>query len=137
MRTSYSEVYFNFTNKIRDFYLKNEFKNNPELGEKILFGYLIGAIPRFTYCKQDLSLRDDYLGEFKFTLTEMEKEILATLMLVQYLNPKINSDDYLLRQLGSKDYTQFSPTNQLKELKDLKKIITDEANLLMIEYYYR
>ncbi|MFO1442804.1 hypothetical protein KDN24_06195 [Bacillus sp. Bva_UNVM-123] len=102
-----------------------------------MFDFLKSAIPKFTYSVKDLSNRDDILLQFNFILSEIEKEILATLMVVEYLSPKILRDEFLESRLGSKDYREFSPANQLKELKDLRKIFKDEANLLMIEYYYR
>ena len=137
MTTTYDEVYGLFTPKIKDIYFRQQLEFNFEFAEILMLGYLKYAIPRFTYCVKNLSLRDDDTGRFEIELSDMEKEILATFMVASYLNPKINSDDYLLRQLGSKDYIQFSPNNQLKELKDLQKNTIDEANLLMIEYYYR
>ena len=137
MNTNYDEIYGLFTSKIKDHYFNHQLEMDFEFAEILMLGYLKYAIPRFTYCVQNLSLRDDEIGTFEIELSEMEKEILATFMVAAYLNPKINSDDYLLRHLGSKDYIQFSPNNQLKELKDLQKNTVNEANSLMIEYYYR
>lgn len=135
--TPYSKIFDVFMGKINDREMENMYKKDPLLFQKILVDFLKSALPKFTYCVKDLTDRDDNLLEFNMTLTQLEIEILAILMLAEYFNPKINRDEYLLNRLGSKDYSLFSPTNQLKELKDLRKVYINEANLLMIEYYYR
>ena len=135
--TSYSEVFVSFLDKINDYYIKNQLETNPVFADEILLGYLRSAIPKFTYSVKDLSKRDDVLFQFNICLSDMEKEILSTLMIAEHLSPKINSEDYVYNKIGSKDYNQHSPSNQLKQLRELRKGIIDEANLLMIEYYYR
>lgn len=135
--TSYYEIYDLFLRKINDFFILNQLENNIEFANDLLMGYLRSAIPKFTYSSKDLSKRNDELFQFEYTLTDMEKEILAVLMIVEYLSPKIIRDEFLENRLGSKDYNEFSPANQLKQLRELSKGVMDDANLLMIEYYYR
>ncbi|WP_409971652.1 hypothetical protein [Bacillus sp. Bva_UNVM-123] len=135
--TTYDNVYELFLSKVEDFELQKKLELELNFANEVMFDFLKSAIPKFTYSVKDLSNRDDILLQFNFILSEIEKEILATLMVVEYLSPKILRDEFLESRLGSKDYREFSPANQLKELKDLRKIFKDEANLLMIEYYYR
>jgi len=135
--TSYSEIFSSFLDKINDYYIKNQLETNPVFADEILLGYLRSAIPKFTYSVKDLSKRNDVLFQFNICLSDMEKEILATFMIAEHLSPKINSEDYVYSKIGSKDYNQHSPANQLKQLIELRKGVIDEANLLMIEYYYR
>lgn len=135
--TSYSDVFDLFLNKINDYFIKNQLELNIVFANEILLGYLRSAIPKFTYSTKDLSKRDDDLFQFNVCLTDMEREILSILMVSEHLSPKIVSEDYVYSKLGSKDYNQFSPYNQLAQLRALRESIKDEANLLMIEYYYR
>lgn len=135
--TNYWEVYDLFLNKINDYFIKVQLELNVVFANELLLGYLRSAIPKFTYSTKDLYKRDDELSQFKISLSDIEKEILSMLMVAEFLTPKIVSEDYIYNKIGSKDYNEFSPGNQLKQLMDLKKSIVDDANLLMIEYYYR
>lgn len=137
MPTSYSEVYNSFLSKIDDYYIKSQLQLDREFAEDMMLDYLKSATSKFTYSAKDLSKRDDVLQHFNEELTNMEVEILAMLMIAEYLSPKIVRDEFLENRLGSKDYSEFSPANQLKQLRELKKSIVDEVNVLMIEYYYR
>lgn len=135
--TQYSEIYALFLGKIEDYDIKNKLQVDFEFVNELLYDFLKSAIPKFTYSVKDLSNRDDVLMQFKFQLNDMEKEILSTLMVVEYLSPKILRDELLEDKLGSKDFRIFSPANQLKETRELRESFKNEANLLMIEYYYR
>ncbi len=135
--TSYDEIFDLFLNKINDYYIKNQIEINVTFANEILLGYLKSAIPKFTYSTKELSKRDDVLFQFNIELNDFEKEILSILMVVEYLSPKMIREEFVQNRLGSKDYTNFSPTNQLKQLRELKKDVISDANLLMIEYYYR
>lgn len=135
--TSYEEIYDLFLNKIHDYYIKNQIETNIEFAKDIMLGYLRSSIPKFSYCDLDLSDRNDTLNQFNIHLSDIEKEILSILMVVEYLSPKMLREEFLQDRLGSKDYNSHSPANQLKQLQELKKNVISEANLLMNEYYYR
>ncbi len=135
--TPYDEVYDLFLSKTDDYEIMKELKEDIDLGKEMLFDFLRSSIPKFTYSTKDLSDRDELLLQFNIDLSEMEKEILATLMVVEYLSPKILRSDLLENSLGSKDFKTFSPANQIKEIRELRQTFKDEANSLMVEYYYR
>ncbi|MGM7720497.1 hypothetical protein [Metabacillus sp. Hm71] len=135
--TTYDEIYSRFLGKIEDYEIKEKLQLEYEFALELLLDFLKSAIPKFTYSTKNLSDRDDTLSRFNFELNEMEKEILSTFMVVEYLSPKILRDEYLEDRLGSKDFRSFSPANQLKELRELRQSFKSEANSLMIEYYYR
>lgn len=135
--TTYDEIYNLFLNKINDYFIKKQLETNLSFAKDILLGYLQSAIPKFTYCVKDLDDRDDVVSTFNIKLNSMEKEILSSLMVVEHLTPKIIRDEYLENRLGSKDYSEFSPANQLKQLRELKSEFVSSANTLMLEYYYR
>lgn len=135
--TTYDEIYELFLSKIEDYEIHQKLVVEIDFVKEMMFDFLRSAIPKFTYVTKDLSERDDSLNQFNNILTDMEKEILAILMVVEYLSPKIIRDEYIESRLGSKDYREFSPANQLKVLMDLRQNFINEANSLMIEYYYR
>ncbi len=137
MTTSYELIYSIFLGKIEDFDIKEQLELEYDIAQELLFDFLRSAIPKFTYSIKDLSNRDDLFNQFNLVLNDMEKEILATLMVVEYLSPKILKDELLENHLGSKDYRIFSPANQLKEVRELRESFKSEANSLMVEYYYR
>jgi hypothetical protein len=131
--TSYSEIYQRFLNKISDY----DFLNlSEEEVESIMKNYLKSAIVWFTSCRQDLSARDETLEQFNSTLTDEEIEILTTLMIPEWLKPRINTTENLKQHMSTKDFQMFSQANHLKELKDLKKDSVKEAQQLMSRYSY-
>nr|BDD47809.1 hypothetical protein 10 [Bacillaceae bacterium] len=135
--TTFEEVYSRFLGKIEDYEIHEKLQLDYEFAQELLLDFLKSAIPKFTYSTKDLSNRDDVLLKFNIQLTEMEKEILSTLMVVEYLSPKVLKEEYFASRLGSKDYREYSPANMLKEAREVRKSFKSEANSLMIEYYYR
>ena len=133
MATDYSDVYTIFLSKITDY----SFASLAESAlDDILLDYLKSAIVRFTkYSNTDLTY-DDTDEAFDETLSEMEKEILATMMVVAWLTPIINSTEVLKQILNDKDFRIYSQANHLKEIKELKKDNEEEIDRLIIDYTY-
>ena len=104
--------------------------------EDQLYTYLRSSIVKFRYCEK-LSKRDDLSQTFTETLTDEEQEILATLMSVEYLTPKLLTDELLRQRLSSKDYTLTSQANHIKEIRSLQDRYSKEAKELMILYTYK
>lgn len=84
----------------------------------------------------NVSVSWEYAGEFAEDLTELEQEIIANMMVLEWLKPNINHMDLLEAKLGSKDFQQFSPSGHLKELKGLKKDTELEIDNLIVKYTY-
>ncbi|MBE2918563.1 hypothetical protein HPK02_06545 [Anoxybacillus flavithermus] len=91
---------------------------------------------KFKKCKKDLSNRDQALKQFNEDLTDEEKEILATLMCVEYLTPKLITSELLKQKLSTKDYQLYSQANQIKEIREVRDKMKSEANQMMISYSY-
>jgi hypothetical protein len=132
MATPYEEIYERFTPKITDFYFSS--LSDGEV-EEYLETFLKSSIIKFRYCAK-LSDRDDTLQQFNKDLTDEEKEILSVLMSVEYLTPKLLTDELLKQTLNSKDYSLYSQANQIKELRELRDRYQQEANNLMILYTF-
>lgn len=65
--------------------------------------WLNSAIAKFRRCENDLSQRDDEIQTFNTTLNDMEIEILALLMVNEWLEPQINSELYVSQFFGGKE----------------------------------
>ena len=148
MPTKFDEIYDIFLGKIEDYEIldiinkiREDFQDDEQKIQNILselfFIYLKSSINKFTDCTQDLSKRNDESFQFELSLTGMEIEILATLMVVEYLSPKVIRSENLESYLGSKDFRQYSPANQLKETRSLREAVQLEASSLILDYYYR
>lgn len=129
--TSYQLIYDRFINKITDYHLLQ--LQEEEILE-ICKKYLRSAITKFTECKQDLSIRNDNFHCFNISLTEIEQEILANLMIVEWLSPKIYNITVLKQFIGDNEYKGFSQANHLKELQSLCEHSQDEVERLMMDY---
>lgn len=132
MATPYQEVYERFMPKITDY---SFIKMNQEEVEENLETYLKSSIIKFRYCDK-LSDRDELNKQFNEDLTDEEIEILANLMCVEYLTPKLLTDEFLKQRLSSKDYQLYSQANHIKEIKDLRNQFKKESNELMVLYTY-
>jgi len=131
MATPYTTINVSFLNKISDAYLIT--MADEELATQLL-KFLNSAVPKFKKCKQNLSTRD--VSGFTVTLTDEEIEILANLMVMEWLRPQVNNLEVLKQSLGSKDFQQFSQANHLKELQSLRKETQSEISKLIVDYSY-
>jgi hypothetical protein len=128
--TSYEEIYNRFLQKCSDFSLA---KLPGEDIENMLRGWLKSAVVKFMRPKSDLSQRDDELRSFTIDLQEYEKEVLALMMVREWLRPQIASTTLTLQRYSKKEgYSQkehlsgliaFDETLRL----EIKKLLRDES----------
>ncbi|WP_239740268.1 hypothetical protein P3U41_05465 [Mammaliicoccus sciuri] len=129
--TDFTLIYDKFLSKLTDFsYLKLE----KEVLESDLKTRLIIALSDFTTLDESKKEYDDYSNCFIEDLNVEEQEILARLMVVNYLDKFIFSEDLLKSSLNSKDYKQYSPTNLVKELRQLKSQFQSSVDTKMNAY---
>lgn len=132
MATPYQFIYARFMPKITDYTYLNL---TPQEIEDNLETFMKSSIIKFRYCSK-LTNRDELLKQFNDELTEEEQEILAVLMCVEFLTPKLLTDDLLKQTLNSKDYKLYSQANHVKEIRSLRDTFQKEANNLMILYTF-
>ena len=134
MATPYSKIYETFLNNVVDYdFLELESEDL----EKDLHNKMINACVEFGICKNDLSLRDDINKQFEEDLTDYEIKIIATLMISEWLKPKILNIENIRQFMSTKDFNMTSQANHLKELRELREDIKIEANQLLSKYSYR
>lgn len=131
MATPYVTVFSSFLDKISDSYLLS--MDDADLEEQLL-KFLGSSIPKFRKCKVNLSERDSV--KFLNDLSDEEIEILANLMVVEWLRPRINSLELLKQSLGTRDFQLYSQSSHLKELSNLRKMTLEEINYLITSYTY-
>ena len=87
-------------------------------------------------CKSDLSLRDDEVQEFEADLSDLEIELLALGMVDAWVTPMLNSTELTLQFIGGKEEKVYSQSQQLAELRNLKKENSLEMNRLHNYFTY-
>ncbi|HEY8888939.1 MAG TPA: hypothetical protein VIM70_01595 [Clostridium sp.] len=131
--TPYSDIYDLFSGMTSDY----EFLSlSSDIQNEILEGWLLSSIGEFSKCKIDLSDRDKVLKQFNLELTDKEKGILAKLLVVEWLNPKLYTIENLRNNLSSKDFSMFSPANLLKEIRQTHTLATVTANRMITSYLH-
>lgn len=133
MATPFEDVYVFFLSKVTDYsFVKVTEAELEDEFEK----YLRSACAKFFSAGIRLE-KDMTLREFKRDLTDLEIEILALLMVIEYLNPKIIATENMKQFLGTKEYKIYSQNNHLPNMIELKNSIKSEANHLMSQYSYK
>lgn len=129
--TSYETIYNRFARKITDYDIVE--LSDIDL-EEMLLDYLHSAMAKFRKISTDLSKRDDTMRVFTDDLLDVEIEILACLMVVEWITPQLNSTQYTKQFFGGKDEKFFSQKNQIDGLRDMKKDMQLEAKKLRRDY---
>lgn len=133
MATPYSRIYERALAKITDYDLaflpEDDFRS-------MLKGWLTSSVSKFRKCKSDLSNRDDELEIFNADLADEEIEILALLVVSEWLEPQVNSVLLTHQMFGGKEEKYYAQANQLAELKALRDNTRTEARKLMRDYTY-
>lgn len=133
MATAYEPIYNRALAKIQDFELSNLSDRDIE---EMLHGWLMSAIAKFRQCKNDLKDRDEELRQFNVDLEDEEIEILAIMIVREWLSPQVHST-LLTRQIFSgKEQNYYSQAAHVKELMDMDNSLRIEAQKLMRDYTY-
>ena len=133
MATTYDATYNIAASKITD----------PEIAllssddlEEMFHDYLISAISQFRKCKSDLSDRDDEIRQFNADLLDVEKEILAILVVRQWLQPQLYSALLTKQVFSDKEQKYYSQAQHISELRALDETLKLEAQKLSRDYSY-
>jgi len=115
--TPFSDVYDLFLIMVTDYKLDNLYASSEEDFLIYLRGFLIPAITKFTNCNQSLawSTEEDDIDNFSSDLTDSEKNILAELMSIQWLNKEINNVTQINLHLNDTDFKHYAESQNLKE----------------------
>ena len=134
MATPFSDITNAFIFKITDSGLSDLMVSDLE---SLSFKYMVSASTKFKQCKKITSCkRDDVNKVFLETLTEEEIDILASLMVLEWLNPQIFSIETLKPKMSTRDYKFYSNANHLDKMLQLRKSYMSDINMLKTLYTY-
>lgn len=133
MATPYEKIYERFLSKITDFNLAEV---DDYSFDKMMQSWLNSSIVRMRKCKSDLALRDNEAQEFAEDLIDLEIELLALGMVDAWVTPMLNSTELTLQFIGGKEEKYYSQSQQLAELRNLKKENSLEMNRLHNYFTY-
>lgn len=129
--TQYSTLYEKCLSKIED----PQLAMLPEEDlENMLYGYLMSAIAKHRKCEHDLSDRDE-VG-FKANLSDLEIEILAILMVREWISQQLHSVTLTLQVFSGKESKYYSQSAHIAELRELDDRLRLEAQQLSRDYTY-
>ena len=77
-----------------------------------------------------------WLYPFNEDLTDAEQEIIAKLLVVEWIEPQINSIMNLQPILNDHDFETYSQANFLKVKLELKTDLKSELDNLIVNYTY-
>jgi len=130
--TTFESVYEAFVSKINDYNILEIEKDDLfDIYEK----FLVSALAKADCINKNNKLSINFDDKcFSRDLSIKEIEILALGMIVSWREPSLNDMDNMKMRLNSKDFSQYSQANHLKELESLK-ILADEDFYYMINQY--
>ncbi len=134
MGTLYSDIYSRFYKYIKDYRFAH--LDKVEL-EEIFESFLNSGQVWFKFCKKDLYDKDDNTKSFNEVLTPEEQEILAKLMVIEWLTPEMYNIEELKMTLSHKDFRQYSQANHIEKKQDLYKQAKREVENMKIMYSYQ
>jgi hypothetical protein len=134
MATNFSEVYEFFLSKISDYSFID--LTQSELEDDLVI-YLRSAVTKFRNCKVNLRDKDDSLKVFNVDLTDDEKDVLATLMIVEYLKPHVVTSKSYKQSMPDSDFKIYSQQSHIKGVSDLYSFMKKESNQLITDYSFR
>jgi len=135
MATPFSDVYFLFLSKITDNELAGMEEEALELNmEK----WLLSGISRFSTIGNRTRVQnfDRVLQLFNESLPYNEQEILALMMLIEYLKANTITGESLKEGLSSKDYSSYSPAKKIEALIKLKDTIEKDISAMISRLSY-
>lgn len=89
-----------------------------EIAEEIMYGYLENALCEFDEWNEDLTIEDGYIVT---DLTSSDKSLIADVMVLCWLQPKINTEEILKVAVTDGDYTKKSTASMLDKLLKLEE----------------
>ena len=132
MATSFDTIEDLFLISVRDYRI-DALASNQTVLQQYLDGFLIKAVPNFTACLQDLSY-DSVTRTFTSTFTNLENEILANLMEVEWFKNDVNDVTQINLHLMNHEFKLNSENENLKQKSEYLDRAREKAHQLATEY---
>lgn len=138
--TPYSDVFDLVMSQITDYRLiamyQQDTLNDTTNLDTYLLGFMILAIPEFSKCSQNLSLRDDTTMLFDETLTDVNKKILSKMIVKEWLQKEVKDILQLRLHVQDQDFKTFAEANNLNSKQSMLTLFKEECSQLLIDNYY-
>jgi hypothetical protein len=121
--------------RLIDIYSQDVLNDTTNL-DTYLLGFMILAIPEFSKCSQNLSLRDDTTRLFTETLTDANKKILSKLMVKEWLQKEVKDILQMRLHVQDIDFKTFAEANNLTAKQSMLTMFKEECSQLLIDNYY-
>lgn len=132
--TPYETVFKAFLSKVQE-PLFAEIEIDVALDD--LIGIMDGAILNFEYPKIDLKDKDDINQQFNNTLGFDEIQLLANLMVLEWVKRELRNVDSLRQFMTTKDFNTFSQANHINALVNAERMMRKDVKSLKIQYSIR
>lgn len=132
MSTPFSDINMRFLSKVSVYDWANF--TDAQLDSQVL-PYMENAVPKFIYSKQDLTY-DTTTLTFVSDLTLLEKDIISSMMVVEWLSPLIFNTLLLKQQMTDQDFKMTSQANHLKQMQLLKMQMEQDIEKWTTRYDY-
>jgi hypothetical protein len=121
--------------RLIDIYSQDVLNDTTNL-DTYLLGFMLLAIPEFSKCSQDLSLRDDTTRLFTETLTDTNKKVLSKLMVKEWLQKEVKDILQMRLHVQDIDFKTFAEANNLTAKQSMLTMFKEECSQLLIDNYY-
>lgn len=132
--TPYSDVYKAFLGEIQDDFYLNAAEDIIENDLNIL---LNKSIVQFSYPKVNIRDKNDMLQQFNVTLDIDEIEILATGMVLAWVERELHSVDMLRQSMTTKDFNTYSQAPHINALARTSERAEKKLKKMLIKYSIR
>lgn len=133
MATAYSDVFDSFLVRIKDWRLDTLYQSSPTDFETYLTGFLQSAVSMFYNCNQDLT-RDDTAKTFTENLNELNKVILAELMVEVWLEKEVQDVRQMNLKITDKDFKTFSEAQNLTAKNNRWSEVRERNSQRLVDY---
>jgi hypothetical protein len=130
--TTFSEIYDNFSMKIKDYRLDALYDASPTNYETYLSAFLLDSIEEFSpICDQSLANATSIFTE---TLTQKNIRILTLLMTKGWLLKEINDVRQMSIHIQDKDFRTFSESQNMREKQNKYNNLREELSQEFVNY---
>lgn len=133
--TTYLSLVESFFSKIKDYDFITMLEEDVQ---DIVIDYIPAACLMFESCDQDLDDRNDVIGEFNYTLSPVNFEILSNFMVIVYLDSTyIRTSLMLQAHMSTTDFHKYDNNNVLGKVIEVRDMYKKENKQLMINHSLR
>lgn len=137
MATSYEKIFNTFLRKINDVEFANQIQFNQEYAVDDMTGWLHSAVAKIGRIEQSSITFDDDTQTIAEDLSDIDIEIYALGMKVEWLTPIVDSKLNLAQMFGGKEEKFYSQSSHLSQLQSMLANDKTEIRKLVRDYGYR